>query len=142
MFFTMPASKDLIDANIDQYGDSFARNTNVDELRGNLESMPSKFENNFSVEELRTQLDGKHQDLGELPGWMFWRMLLYVDLLAEHSRSPRQDQGILLRMKLASNMARFAGAGLTSDLNDQDITHIVVGSDRVRWRELRREISS
>ena len=142
MFFTTPASRDLIDANIDQYGDGLARNTNADELRANLESMPSKFESNFSVEELRIQLDEKHQDLGELPGWMFWCMLLYVDLLAEHSLSPRQDQGELLRMKLASNVARFAGARTTNDLNDQNITHIVVGYDRVRWRELRREVSS
>ena len=141
MFFTTPASRDLIDANIDQYGDSLARNTNADELRRNLESIPSKLESNFSVEALRTQLDEKHQNLGELPGWMFWRMLLYVDLLAEHSPSPRQDQGKLLRMKLASNVARFAGARTTNDLNDQDITHIVVGYDRVRWRELRREVS-
>ena len=142
MFFTTPASKDLIDANVDQYGDSLARNISVNELRENLESMPSKFKSNIDLEELRTQLDAKHQDLGELPGWMFWRMLLYIDPLAEHSWSPRQDQDTLLRMKLASNMARFAGARMTSELNDQDITHIVVGYDRVRWRELRREICS
>ena len=142
MFFTTPASKDLIDANVDQYGDSLARNTSVNELRENLESMPSNFESNISFEELRTQLDAKHQGLGELPGWMFWRMLLYIDPLAEHSRLPRQDQDTLLRMKLASNIARFAGARMTSKLNDQDITHIVVGYDTVRWRELRREICS
>ena len=142
MFFTTPASKGLIDANVDQYGDSLARNTSVDELREKLESMPSILESNFSVEELRIQLDEKHQDLGELPGWMFWRMLLYFDPLAEHFRRPRQDQATQLRMKLASNMARFAGARTTSELNDHDITHIVVGYDRVRWQELRREISS
>ena len=142
MFFTTPASKDLIDGSIDQYGDSLARNTNVDELKENLESMPSIVERSSRMEELRTQLDGKHQDLGELPGWMFGSMLLYIDLLAQYSRSPRQDQGTLLRMKLASNVARFAGARTTSDLNDQDITHIIVGDDKVRWRELRREISS
>ena len=132
----------MIDASVDQYGDSLARNTSANELRQNLESMPSKFESRFRLEELRTQLDEKHHDLGELPGWMFWRMVLYIDPLAEHSWSPQQDQGILLRMKLASNMARFAGARMTGELNDQDITHIVVGYDRARWRELRRQISS
>lgn len=145
MFFFTESSKDLIDTNIDQYGDSFARDTTINELREIFDAMPNKFETIFNLDEFRKQLDEEQHDLGELRGWMYWGMLLYVDPLAEDFRPTLKKQSFKtmgLRMKLASSTARFAGAQITSDLNDKDITHIVVGDNRDRPRKLRQEISS
>ena len=126
LFYTKEASKDLINANVDEYGDSFARDIDMKELK--------KFESNFDTDELRAQLEQQHHDLGELKGWMFWGMLLYIDLPAENFQAP---ESIALKMKLASNITRFAGARTTRDLGDTAITHVVVGNNSDRLRELR-----
>lgn len=143
MFFTKETSKDMIDINIDEYGDSFARDTNVDELRQVLDQMPNKSEANFSMDELKRQLDKQHYDLGELPGWIFWGMVMYMHPPAEDFQYAQQAQDVVVRVKIATNAARFAGANIANDLGNTKITHIVVGannSDKVR--ELRQEVSS
>ena len=143
MFFSRESSKPLIDSNVDEYGDSYARDSSVQELRETFDSMPNKFEASFSIEGLKWQLDEHNVDLGELPGWMFMGMLLYIDSLAKSSRQEQTMQsGTSLRMSLARMIAQFAGAKITLDLKDSHITHIVVGDDRDRLRELRKEISS
>jgi hypothetical protein len=43
-------------------------------------------------------------------------------------------------MQRASNIARFAGADVTVDLNDEEATHIVVGEE-VNTRAIREKIS-
>ena len=145
MFFTKDSSRDVIDTNIDEYGDSFARDTNVKELREIFDSMPNKLGSSFGMDELRTRLDQRHNGLGELPGWMFWGLLLYIDPLANDvellGHQKTSITAVSLRMKLASTTAQFGGARITSDLKDREITHVVVGDDRDRLRELRKEIS-
>ena len=143
MFFTRESSKPLVDTNVDEYGDSYARDSSVQELRETFESMPNKFEASFSTEGLKSQLDEHRVDLGEVPGWMFMGMLLYVDPLAKCSgQQQHTGSGTSLRISLAKTVARFAGARITVELKNRDITHIVVGDDRDRLRELRKEISS
>lgn len=143
MFFTRDSSKSLINTNVDEYGDSYARDSIAQELRGTFESMPNKFEASFSTEVLKSQLEEHHVDLGELPGWMFVGMLLYLDPLAQSSRQQQTtESGTLLRMSLARTIALFAGARTTFELKNNDITHVVVGDGRDRLQELRKEISS
>lgn len=143
MFFTKDSSTSLVDTNVDEYGDSFARDTSVKELRETFDSMPKKFESSFSVDKIKAQLNQHHHDFGELRGWIFSGMLIYVDPLAGLSQQ-QQTLGskLLLRMKLARTTAQFAGAKISRELQDNDITHVVVGDDRDRVRELRKVISS
>ena len=101
--------------------------------------MRDKFENPFSMDELREQLEEQRHDLSELPGWLFWGMLLYIDPIAEDLQV---SQATALRMRLASNTARFAGATITSEANDQKITHIVADDNRERLKQLRKLIGS
>ena len=142
MFFTRESSRPLIDTNVDDYGDSYARDSSDQELRETFDSMPDKFEASLSTEGFKSQLDEHHANLGELPGWMFMGMLLYVDPLAKSARHQITESGTLLRMSLARTIAQFAGARITTDLNNGNVTHVVVGDDRDRLRELRKEISS
>lgn len=46
-----------------------------------------------------------------------------------------------LRLQMASNTARFAGARLAQILKDETITHVAVGDDRSRLRSIRETIS-
>lgn len=145
MFFTKETSKDMIDINVDENGDSFARDTDVNELKNIFDQMPNKSEASFSLDELKRQLDEQHYDLDEPPGWMFRGTVMYMHPPAEDFQCPQQEQDVILRAKLASNVARFAGANITNDLDDTEITHIVVRANqnhRDRMRDLRQEVSS
>ena len=143
MFFTKETSKGMIDINVDEYGDSFARDTDVNELKNILDQMPKKSEAKFSLDELKRRLEEQQYDLSELPGWMFWGMVLYMHPPAADFEFPQREQDVILRVKLASNAARFGGANITNDLDNTEITHIVLGvNDRDRLRELRKEVSS
>lgn len=101
--------------------------------------MPAKFEHSFSAKELKSQLEEHGTDLGELPGWMFEGLLLYTDQQLAKDAS-LTDKGPDFRMKQACDTARFAGARLTNDL-EEDITHVLVGADRRTTRALRLRTS-
>lgn len=153
MFFTREDSKDLIEQNIDEYGDSFARDSSVDELRSIFDEMP-KLEGAFNIHHFREQLEEHHHELGELPGWMFEGLLIYADLPEHNKQIEEMMEEILaqdqdgrtvsagLRMRQACNTARFAGASFTEDLKDASITHVLVNDERARVKILRKAFST
>ena len=110
--------------------------------------MPNKFEHVFSLGKFRKQLTEHDHDLGELPGWMFENVLLYADSQsfndsdgATHVVEPNDLKEFDFRMKHAVNTARFAGAAIKTDVANEDITHMLVGSDKIRVKNLREKIS-
>ena len=165
MFFTKEESKNLIESSIDVYGDSFARDISIDELREVrwltthhvtrvlispkiFERMPNKFEHTFNSSRFKTELADHDHDLGILPGCMFEGVLLYADY-QDSSESNGAGNGVLpqaleapgFRMKQAINTAKFAGADFATDLVVEGITHVLVGNDKSRLRTLREELS-
>lgn len=149
MFFTKEDSKDMIDENVDEYGDSFARDISIDELRSIFDEMP-KLEHSFDVHEFRDQLEEHDHGLGEVPGWMFEGTLIYADFTGKDEANgdmpPESGHGqgntAQFRMRQACNTARFAGASITEDFEDTNITHILVNDDRTRAKVLRTAIST
>lgn len=153
MFFTKEDSVDMIERNVDEYGDSFARDLSLDELRSLFDEMP-KLEGSFNVHHLREQLEEHHHGLGEVPGWMFEGLLIYADLpeyskqiddMVEDTSANDQDERTVaasLRMRQACNIARFAGASFTKDFEDANTTHVLVSDDRSRVKVLRKAIST
>lgn len=112
-----------------------------------FESMPSKSDSRSTTMDFRAELHEHDHDLGQLPGWMFEGLLLLVvqsDHAEFHNHSSSSPQPISkmleLRMKRACNIARFAGADLTADLDDDNVTHVVVGED-ANTRAVRQKIS-
>ena len=74
---------------------------------------------------------------------MFTGLSIYIDKLAEPQETDI-DGGSLstlnpadLRLQIASNTAKFAGARPAGELDDQKVTHVVVGDDRSRLRNIR-----
>ncbi|KAF6231831.1 hypothetical protein HO173_009914 [Letharia columbiana] len=139
MFFTTAESESQIEGAIDEYGDSFARDITVGELKEIFNSKPAKFEHSFSAKEFKGELEQHGHDLGELPGWMFEGLLLYTDGQLANDAS-LTDEKSDFRMKQACDTARFAGARLTNDLKE-GITHVLVGEDRSTTRALRQKTS-
>lgn len=165
MFFTKEDSKASIEENVDEYGDSYARDVTVKELDEVMSSMipsislrlrykqifnqiPKKFENNNEVHTFRDELEQHGEELGDLPGRIFERSVLYVDeytiaetkgcLWCDEENVPDTER---LRVKQAVDTARFAGAKILHDVRDETITHIVVGADRDRVKYLRKQTS-
>ena len=109
--------------------------------------MPSKSDSTSTTMNFRSELQEHDHDLGQLPGWMFEGLLLFVILpdyteFHNHSLSKPQPnfKTLELRMSRACNIARFAGADLTADLNDDNVTHVIVG-EGANTRAVRQKIS-
>ena len=101
--------------------------------------MPAKHEYSFGIRNFMSELEEHGNEFEELPSWMFEGLLLYTDLqLADDNSLTRRIPDF--RTKLAFNIATFAGARLTNDL-EEGITHILVGEDKSTERALTLKIS-
>lgn len=106
--------------------------------------MPTKTGWGTEAHNFRTELHKHDHDLEELPGWLFQGFLLYQadsDYSELNCASISEGQKILeFRRRQVCNIARFAGAKFAEDITNENITHIVVGNDKVS-RGLREKIS-
>ncbi|KAL2221804.1 putative DNA ligase [Thermoascus aurantiacus ATCC 26904] len=140
MFFTREDQKEQIASNVDRFMDSYARDTTVEELKEILNQMgPVDHIDPSRVSRLVEQLNAHAQEdsgdaLGVSPGWLFKGLTFYFHHPSSSSEvdsgSPsREREANSSRLRLATNVARFAGAGIASSLNDNSVTHVVVDAD-------------
>jgi DNA ligase 4 len=78
------------------------------------------------------QLTERGIDLDELPGVMFRHCTVYFD---KTSDSDDMD------LDLAQRIVRFASGQVVDNVEDPKVTHIVVGNDLSRLKQLRQTIS-
>lgn len=166
MLFTTEESRASIDGSVDEFSDSYARDTSVEELKKVMSyctsriarnllrrhqifaAMPRKFETHFEPSFFVQELQERETDLGELRGWLFKGLVLYVEagyrfrpngvLEGLAQESPQTEELVLL---LACNTARFAGAELITNLSDERITHVVIGKDKSGLTSIRDILS-
>ncbi|KAF7559441.1 hypothetical protein G7046_g4724 [Stylonectria norvegica] len=124
--------------NSDQYGDSYARNATIEELKEIMHDMP-KIEDGepFSKEEFLRQLGEHGKDLEHLRGFMFQRCVVLI-----HPVDASDDT--INRMR---RYVRCGGGACSDDPTDSSITHIaIVGNDPMQVGEaadmVRKELSS
>ncbi|KAI9876992.1 MAG: DNA ligase (ATP) [Pleopsidium flavum] len=146
LFHLTADSKSSIDENVDHFADSYARDVTVAELKSIIDHMPSETDHHFDPSKFRKELEAHDHGLGQLSGWMFKGLVMYID-----KAEPAQRDGLNgelydifgpsdLRLHMASNTARFAGARLAENLENQNITHVVVGNDRSRVKSIREAL--
>ncbi|KAJ9663299.1 DNA ligase (ATP) [Coniosporium apollinis] len=145
MFWTLPDELGQIEANVDEYGDSFARDVTVDELRQIFKGMPLSGRNVFDATAFLNEAEDGKLGLGQLPGWMFHGLVVYFDkadtgngMLDDTNGEYVQPHSVDLDLRLAGQVVTFAGGKLSTDLDGKDITHVVVGRDRTRVKDIRR----
>lgn len=109
--------------------------------------MQGKFEHEFDAMQFEAELEGHGNDLGELPGWLFKGLRLYVYRYGLEQSTGESSTGQLefetatsLRIIQACNKARFAGAQITDQLTDEGITHVLVENNKA-LRALREALS-
>lgn len=125
MFHLLDDDQMDFEANVDENGDSYARDIeNVDEMRRILSSMPKKFEGegNFDRENFLTQLEDHGEALSNLKNCMFNNIKVYFP--------PSEDAAWELSATLAKNYVEFAGGVVLK--NQKGATHVVVpdGQDK------------
>ena len=129
IFYSPDERREAYEMEVDQYGDSYARDTTVEELQKCMEGMKDGATD--------VDIDGRLLDLiGETSGWLFRGTRLFFASL-NASNGVGGDPSSSLEVTSAENIAKFAGAELTDHLDDSGITHIVVDAD-MPWKNLRK----
>lgn len=126
VLFSKEEDEDSFRDNIDEYGDSFARDVDMEELEKLLADMP-KFEDvDYEADEIMDELFD--DDVLDGPGCMFRGLRMCV-----------AGEGAIL--EAAKRIILFAGARLARSLEDDKITHVVVSGEEPA-RELRIQTAS
>ena len=141
MFFTTEASQEKIRMTVDQYGDSYARDVESDELKALFASMPPPQEEGFDARAFRSQLAEHGADLGGCKGWLFDGVVAFIALPVVDVVGDKRECEQQTRLRMASLTLRFAGGELVGDLSDERVTHVVVGENQEGVRDVRNVIS-
>ncbi|KZF26592.1 DNA ligase 4 [Xylona heveae TC161] len=146
IFSATEAFQEHAASNVDEYGDSYARDVSVEELREIFGKMPAISPSPSDVSKLKEQLRQQSTELRESRGWMFTDLVIYLDKsgLSQTDHSYSQEKELSLasdrKLQLASNYIRFGDGKITDDLQDIPLTHVIVGDDRSRLKQIRQEI--
>lgn len=134
IFFAPPHKMDRYEENVDQFGDSYARDVDAGELETVFEGMSVKLPKNFDANSVLTQLiDHGHEKmlLEDMQGWIFRNLCVYVD--------PHLTD---LRTAAAVNRLRFSGANVAQKLVDKSITHVISETGSPELSHIRKEVST
>lgn len=131
MFFMTANKQEEVKSNLDQFNDSYARDTTAKELKDILEQMSKK--HNFDSSQCPdtiTKFTKRIQERAsfgyETPiGWLFKGLTFYFNH-PQIEETRETDQAHDLRTVATANIARFAGAGIVYDTGDNSITHVIM----------------
>ncbi|THX88607.1 ATP-dependent DNA ligase [Aureobasidium pullulans] len=126
VLFKKEEDEDSFNGNTDEYGDSFARDVDVEELEKLLADMPKFEDDDYDVDEIMDELFD--DDVLDGPGCMFRGLRIHVSGQGTH-------------IEAAKRVVLFAGARLADSMDDEEITHVVAGSE-AEARELRIQTAS
>lgn len=125
----------------DEYGDSYARNVSIEELRECMSAM-SKVKTGEEPDERLVDA------VGESPGWILKNTTMHfleADYATAATHGEMVSTGAVPRIQQIKTYARFAGARLAPDLEDSQLTHVVVdksiSSNKQVMQEVRGELA-
>ncbi|KAM5375069.1 hypothetical protein ACJA88_007734 [Fusarium oxysporum] len=138
LFHATDALHRAAEDNTDQFGDSYARDLSIEELRELMQDMP-KIEDGtqFDKNEFLQQLEEHGKDLGRLRSFTFRRCVVLF-----HAVEAGDNK--ISRLK---HLVKYGGGNVTDDTDDLSVTHVVIeGDDPMQVGEaadmVRKELSS
>jgi len=147
MFHTIEGDKEMIEGNVDEYGDSYCRDVTAAQLRKVFDDMP-KLENSVEGTSLLNYFHDRDVGLVDLPGWMFRGAAVFLDQHNSESEmrllvDGKESLASLRDAELdaAGTVVKFEGGRVVEWLEDHATTHILVGKDRTRLKLLREAVS-
>lgn len=136
LFHVSDDIREQAEGNVDFYGDSYARDLDIDELGRLLKDMPKNeiITEPFNPNVFLDQLEEHGHDIGNLKGRMFKTARVHFTI------GDGVSDVIVLKLE---NYIRFGAGSLVGDPEDQTVTHIVIiGRDDKETRELAAEVRS
>ncbi|KAI5919263.1 DNA ligase [Camillea tinctor] len=161
LFCATQSTRDTAAANADDYGDSYARDLDMQELRDLLRGMPKHeekigalpFDKNAFLQQLA---DHGHEDLGgnNLVGHLFRGTAVYFatendgydNYKNNNNNNTNRKMSDTLQLKLLRmrNHVRFGGGRVAEDLDDREVTQVVVlgggGDDKGKEMRIAAEV--
>lgn len=136
MFFVTNESAGDFETNVDIYGDSFARDTNPDDLKTLLDDMIHPKHSEFSADDFLGQLEEHGKGMGDMVGAMLRRSVIRFVSSDEENLATNID------FQIAKTRFSFAGGTVAESDGDEKITHFVMlDEDPALVKEVRRKIS-
>ena len=143
LFFIAQGDRERYEDNVDKFGDSYARDTSVDELKVLMDRMDEV--KKIKVDEIASKMSGS----GDMPGWMFVGLVVHFDPVQESQRNGNGDdvgrdeveKGLQRREEAASWTFRFGGGVLCEELENEQLTHVVV-HEQSNVKQIRRTLAS
>ncbi|KAK5167703.1 DNA ligase (ATP) [Saxophila tyrrhenica] len=115
-----------IEGNVDEYGDSYARDVTPEGLLDLFKKMPAKFEDDVDGAEFLDQLNEHGHGVDAMPGFMFHGVKAYIDdVPAEVVR-----------------LLSFAGGEVAESIDDHGVTHVIVVQNSPRLDNIQKTVSS
>jgi DNA ligase-4 len=121
MFYLLDCDLEIVEGNVDEKGDSYARDVrDVDEMRKLLEQTSEQREGRpkFDRELFLSQLEGHGRSLTNMKTYMFSNTKVAI--------SAEENPAWRLRAQLAANYVRFGGGQVVSDEDAEGVTHVIV----------------
>ncbi len=147
LFFGVSGKQEEFQENVDEYGDSYARDTSLEELKMLMDKM-GRVE---SLIPASLALRLKRSGDAETPGWMFTGLLVYFDPVNGGSpqlNGDKQDTAegpdyeyLQKRQDTVCTTVRFGGALTSDNLANEQLTHVVV-HEKSNLKHIRKVLSS
>ncbi|KAK4997840.1 DNA ligase (ATP) [Elasticomyces elasticus] len=142
MWFTRAVDEGSFDVNIDEFGDSFARDVITADLNRIFISMSPKSRDGLDDDAVLDQFHDYNEMLADMPGLLFRGLTLHI----AYENSTATDGGTVRTraetgLEASRRFFEFAGGAIVKEAGDA--THVVVGNDCTQkdTKRLRREIS-
>ena len=146
LFSIAKGRREQYEGNVDKFGDSYARDTSVDELQVLMDKMGVvKKKKKIKVDDVASKLSG----LESIRGWMFRGRTVYFDPVKE-SQLNGDDQNVgpgevekdmQRREEAALWTFHFGGGLLSEELDDKRVTHVVV-HEKSKLKEIRGTLAT
>ncbi|RPB29863.1 DNA ligase 4 [Terfezia boudieri ATCC MYA-4762] len=130
-----PETQEAAERNIDEWGDSYCRDVEGEELQYILESSPVGEINLAKAGGVRDEVFGSSREeegdrgdeVSQLPGWTLARCVAYIDVPEEEEEG--KEKVVPLGLRIAEQLLMFAGARVVASPFEGGVTHVVVDKD-------------
>ncbi|KAF2462080.1 hypothetical protein BDY21DRAFT_383129 [Lineolata rhizophorae] len=144
LFFVKSAERFDPAANVDVYGDSYARDVDVDELMEIFRHMPKAEDGDELAAEALRALEEEGIRLEEIKTWLFKGCVVWFaygdEAEAEEGEERRRVRRANWEVDLAETTVKFAGGKVVRDVSLEGVTHVVFGRERGLLDEVKRAL--
>ena len=143
LFFMAEGEREEYENNVDEFGDSYARDTSLEELKVVMDKMDV-------VKKIKSDdIASKMLELGDMPGLMFAGLVVHFDPVQGLQPNGNVDEvgfdefgkDLQGREETASWTFRFGGGVLSEELVNEDLTHVVV-HEKSNVKQIRKKLAS